>query len=59
MEESKIVIALKKFKRDYDWDKSLSPSSSTALITMTPPLSDSHKNTAIEDFLNANKRTRE
>jgi hypothetical protein len=52
MEDSKIVIALKKFKADYAWDKSLSPQSSTvsSKSALAEPQSQSSHG-AIEEFM--------
>ena len=54
MAESKIILALIKFKEDYAWDKSLIVSDPIiSLQAVQPPPPD----TSIEDFLNG-QRTR-
>ena len=58
MEESKIVIAIKKFLADYAWDKSLmAPRCNASKISTSVT---EHSNTALEDFVRSFKNaTRE
>lgn len=57
-DESKIVIALKKFMRDYAWDITLSPKTHQHVITPRPA-SPEHLGSsamAIEEFINAARK---
>ena len=54
MAESKIILALAKFKIDYAWDKSLNV---PAAITPSQIVQPSPPDTSIEDFING-QRTR-
>ena len=51
MSESKVVTALRAFKENYCWDKSLV--TDAAPVSLAPPdKSEAHSNTALEDFMN-------
>ena len=53
MPESKVVQALRAFKDNYCWDKSL-VTGEQALPS--PALDRAHSNTALEDFINGKAR---
>jgi hypothetical protein len=53
-EMAEIVTAIKKFKSRYAWDLSLSKQSQVAINE--PQVTEPHSNTAIEDFLNAQRK---
>ena len=50
MSESKVVTALRAFKENYCWDKSLV--TDAAPVSLAPDKSEAHSNTALEDFMN-------
>jgi hypothetical protein len=50
MSESKVVTALRAFKENYCWDKSLV--TDAAPVSLAPPDKIKHTNTALEDFMN-------
>lgn len=54
MSESKILLALRAYKEQYAWDKSLVIPRDTLRTTPAPPdgKREEHSNTSLEDFAN-------